>query len=148
MLHCVCFKTYKLCASLFAGSSKDPCGDGEVEALRIRNAALLRDLEEVMESRDEKAKENALMAAKLEQTEKELKHAKEALVGKSQIPLSQNFTCFLCNIIALTPVFTSINLTRFPSVTRMFNAKLVFTMPEFGNDFIFQLTKTTSHSQF
>ena len=54
-----------------------------MEALRIRNAALLRDLEEVMESRDEKAKENAAMSAKMEQTEKELKHAKEALVGKS-----------------------------------------------------------------
>lgn len=58
----------------------------EVEALRIRNAALLRDLEEVMESRDEKAKENAAMTAKLDQTDKELKHAKEALVGKSSIP--------------------------------------------------------------
>lgn len=55
----------------------------EVEALRIRNAALLRDLEEVMESRDEKAKENAAMAGKMDQTEKELKHAKEALVGKA-----------------------------------------------------------------
>ncbi|XP_035219325.1 kazrin-like isoform X2 [Stegodyphus dumicola] len=54
----------------------------EIEALKIKNSALLRDLEEVMESRDEKAKENAAMAAKLEQMDKELKHAKEALSGK------------------------------------------------------------------
>lgn len=39
-----------------------------------------------MESRDEKAKENAAMAAKMDQTDKELKHAKEALVGKASIP--------------------------------------------------------------
>lgn len=56
----------------------------EVEALRIRNAALLRDLEEVMESRDDKAKENAAMVCKIEQTENELKHAKEALVALKQ----------------------------------------------------------------
>lgn len=77
---------------LFTGGNKDQDQGGppsvnqlsaEIEALRIRNSALLRDLEEVMESRDEKAKENAAMAAKLDQTEKELKHAKEALVGES-----------------------------------------------------------------
>ncbi|GFV37515.1 uncharacterized protein TNCV_127261 [Trichonephila clavipes] len=61
--------------------SQDEAHLSEVEALKIKNSALLRDLEEVMESRDEKAKENAGMAAKLEHMDKELKHAKEALSG-------------------------------------------------------------------
>ncbi|GFR20330.1 uncharacterized protein TNCT_217821 [Trichonephila clavata] len=69
---------------VFPGTSKsqDEAHLSEVEALKIKNSALLRDLEEVMESRDEKAKENAGMAAKLEHMDKELKHAKEALSGR------------------------------------------------------------------
>ncbi|CAL1299325.1 unnamed protein product [Larinioides sclopetarius] len=64
--------------------SSDESHLSDVEALKIKNSALLRDLEEVMESRDEKAKENAAMAAKLEHMEKELKHAKEALSALKQ----------------------------------------------------------------
>ncbi|GFU22358.1 hypothetical protein NPIL_212952 [Nephila pilipes] len=64
--------------------SQDEAHLGEVEALKIKNSALLRDLEEVMESRDEKAKENAAMASKLEHMDKELKHAKEALSALKQ----------------------------------------------------------------
>ncbi|GFS57487.1 hypothetical protein TNIN_46263 [Trichonephila inaurata madagascariensis] len=64
--------------------SQDEAHLSEVEALKIKNSALLRDLEEVMESRDEKAKENAGMTAKLEHMDKELKHAKEALSALKQ----------------------------------------------------------------
>ncbi|KAG8190014.1 hypothetical protein JTE90_000111 [Oedothorax gibbosus] len=60
---------------------ESPC---DLDTLRIKNSALLRDLEEVMESRDEKAKENAALASKMEHMEKELKHAKEALSALKQ----------------------------------------------------------------
>ncbi|GIY09268.1 hypothetical protein CEXT_140951 [Caerostris extrusa] len=72
-----------------AAKSSEEC---EVESLRIKNSALLRDLEEVMESRDEKAKENAAMHAKLDHMDKDLKHAKEALSGE----LTPSFGIHLC----------------------------------------------------
>ncbi|XP_015903477.1 uncharacterized protein [Parasteatoda tepidariorum] len=87
----LCAKTsVNLDYSLYNSTSKSSQEEGptnlasELDSLKIKNSALLRDLEEVMESRDDKAKENAVMSAKLEQIEKELKHAKEALSALKQ----------------------------------------------------------------